>query len=108
MEKTARIRALNDTLRTTFTGGRVMLTSGVNGLSEADKAAVMEKVRSFGTFDSSNDPYGEHDFASIEHNGQRYFAKIDYYTLDLAAGSEDPSDPARTMRVMTIMRADEY
>lgn len=108
MDKTARIRALNDVLRSTFTGGRVMMSAGVAALSEADRAAVLEKVRTFRAFDNGNDPHREHDFASIEHNGERYFAKIDYYTPDLSAGSEDPSDPAQTTRVMTIMRADEY
>lgn len=108
MDKTARIRALNDTLRTTFTGGRVVMTAGVAALDDADRAALLEKIRAFSAFDSGNDPHGEHDFASVEHNGDRFFAKIDYYTLDLCAGSEEPSDPARTTRVMTIMRADEY
>jgi hypothetical protein len=97
MDKTARIRELNDALRTTFTGGRVMMSAGVAALDEAGQAAVLQKVRTFNAFDRDN-----------EHNGVRYFAKIDYYTPDLSAGSEDPSDPAQTARVMTITRADEY
>jgi hypothetical protein len=108
MDKTARIRELNDALRTTFTGGRVMLSTGVAALDDAEKASVLEKVRTFADFDEGNDPHGEHDFASIEHGGETYFAKIDYYTPDLDGGSEDPADPEQTTRVMTIMRADEY
>lgn len=108
MNNVARIRELNDAFRTTFTGGRVMLTAGVNALNELDKAAVLEKVRTFAAFDNGNDPHHEHDFVSIEHGGEKYFAKLDYYAPDMQAGSEDPSDPAHTIRVLTIMRADEY
>ncbi len=108
MDRTTRIRELNDALRATFTGGRVMLSAGVAAMSEPDQATLLEKVRSFKAFDNGNDPHGEHDFVSVEHNGERFLAKTDYYTPDLSAGSEDPSDPLRTTRVMTIMRADEY
>lgn len=85
-----------------------MLTAGVNALSGDDQAAVLTKVRAFDAFESDNDPYGEHDFVSVEHGGTRYFAKIDYYEPDLRYGSDDPADPSKTVRVMTIMRADEY
>jgi hypothetical protein len=108
MDRTARIRGLNDALRMTFTGGRVMLSAGVAALDGADKAAVLEKVRTFAAFDNSNDPHREHDFVSVEHNGDTFFAKIDYYAPGMDSGSEDPADPNQTMRVMTIMRADEY
>lgn len=108
MDETARIRELNDAFRTTFAGGRVMLTAGVNALDELDKAAVLEKVRTFAAFDNGNDPHREHDFVSIEHDGVRYFGKVDYYAPDMLHGSEDPTDPSQTVRVLTIMRADEY
>ncbi len=108
MSKSARIRELNDAFRRTFVGGQVMLTAGVNALSDAEKAAVLAKVRTFDAFNSDNVPHGEHDFVSIEHGIEKYFGKLDYYAPDMQAGSEDPADPSQTIRVLTVMRADEY
>jgi Protein of unknown function (DUF3768) len=107
-DTTARIRELNDAFRKTFIGGQVMLTAGINALPDTDKAALLGKIRTFNGFNGDNDPYGEHDFVNIEHDGEKYFAKLDYYAADMEGGSEDPSDPSKTVRVLTIMRADEY
>lgn len=70
---------------------------------------MVKAVQSFedSAFDKPNDPYGEHDFIAFDIEGQAYFAKIDYYDLDLKFGSEDPADPGKTARVLTIMRGDE-
>jgi hypothetical protein len=107
MEKN-RVRELNDVLRRTFAGGRIMMTAGVDALSDGDKAAVFDKMRTFEDFSTESDPCGEHDFGNIEHDGVTYFFKIDYYTPDMQSGSEDPADVEKTLRVLTIMRADEY
>jgi hypothetical protein len=109
LPKSEKIRVLNDNFRSTYTGGTVVLTQGVNNLLSDVKARLLAAVRSFGNFTKDNDPYGEHDFGSIELDGQTWSFTIDYYaTPDMDGGSEDPADPARTVRVMTIMRADEY
>ena len=103
-----RIRILNDNFRSTFVGGQVVMTAGVAALAMDLKAQALLKVQSFGEFTTENDPHEEHDFGSFELAGEKLFWKIDYYDLDLVAGSEDPADPEKTVRVMTIMLADEY
>lgn len=105
---TARIRALNDLLRTTGIGGRVVLTSGVLALAPSDLRALVASVRSFDSFSPENDPYDEHDCAVLANVAGRFIWKIDYYDLTLTSASPDPSDPNQTARVLTIMSADEY
>jgi len=103
---TAKIRELNDKARQTLAGCRVMVTQGIQQLDQLD--AILSAVRQFNNFNSSNDSYGEHDFGKIELLGETIFWKFDYYDLALEYGSEDPSDPAVTQRVLTIMLASEY
>jgi Protein of unknown function (DUF3768) len=107
-EAAARICRLNDSLRSTFTGGKVVMTDGVAALAEADLAQLLSKVQLFDDFNGDNDPHSEHDFGSVELAGTTYFFKVDYYAPDMDGGSEDPADPAKTTRVLTVMRADEY
>ncbi len=102
------IRRLNDAFRSTFQGGRVVMTSGIQALPPAERLAIFSLVRTFNKFSPGNDPHGEHDFGIIEHDGESVYWKIDCYAPDMEHGSEDPSDPAQTTRVMTIMLASEY
>ncbi len=112
------IARLNDWLRANITNpgnNRVMMTIGIAALvgdvtlfrGFRKRAELLRAVRDFDRFDRRNDPYGEHDMGSFEFEGAPCMWKIDYYDLDLSAGSEDPADPSRTVRVLTIMRADE-
>ena len=101
------IASLNDAFRSSFIGGGVFLTKGVAALDFASQARLMTAVKTAQP-EVENDPWGEHDFGALDHQGDRYFWKIDYYALDNETLSPDPSDPAVTRRVLTVMRADEY
>lgn len=107
-EKAKHVRVLNDNFRSSFIGGQVVMTAGVNELPMDVKAEILLKVRSFDDFTGGNDPYGEHDFGFFEAAGETLYWKIDYYDIDCRYGSEDPADPAKTTRVLTIMLAAEY
>lgn len=108
MTKTDIIAALNDRLRRTFIGGRVFITPSVAALPEDRRAAVLQAVKDFTDFSPDNDPRGEHDFGAFDAAGERFFFKIDYYDSAIEYGSSDPSNPAKTVRVLTIMLASEY
>ena len=101
-----KIAALNDQARRTFTGCRVVVTRGIEAIT--DVQAILHQVRVFDQFTPSNDPYGEHDFGSFIHADNTIFWKFDYFDLDMTMHSLDPSDPTVTARVLTVMLADEY
>lgn len=115
-DRTAKIRALNDQLRQNFhiNPGRipgpfkVLLTQGLQSLSAISLGQLLDKVAGFSAFDDGNDPHREHDFGAVDHEGERYFWKIDYYNRQLNMGSDDPGNSAVTVRVLTIMLASEY
>jgi len=97
-EKTAR---LNDMLRSQIPlvpkPDLLVMTRGIAALPTDDIADIMEKVRTFKGFNTDNDPYGEHDFGSVEHVGKKVFFKIDDH------GGHDGS-----RLVLTVMLASEY
>lgn len=108
---TNKIAELNDKLRQNiFNPGKdkVILMQGVSNLPFDEQLKILIKVKDFNDFTPDNNPWGENDFGKLEHNNTDYFWKIDYYNRDMDAGSDDPSNPDITTRVLTIMRADEY
>jgi hypothetical protein len=70
--------------------------------------AVVRRVATFIEFTADNDPHGEHDFGNFSLAGHKFFWKVDAYDADMRYASEDPTDPTKTARVLTIMLADEY
>lgn len=104
-----RVRELNDRFRKDGAGsGTVIATPGVTAMGPLAVAVIMQAIQSYDAFDDANDPWGEHDFGKIETKGEAIFWKIDYYTPDLSAGSENPANEGETHRVLTIMLASEY
>lgn len=106
--KRTRIKELNDAFRRTQTGGRTVMTLGIQALGPRFIANAVAALQQFTDFNTDNDPHGEHDFAEFEVDGYRLFFKIDYHAPDMEHGSEDPSDPAQTLRILTVMLAEEY
>jgi len=105
-DTTKRIQELNDQLRRTGKGGRVLFTRGVRDLGLLDQA--LAAVRTFDAFTPDNDPHEEHDFGSFTLDGRKLFWKIDLYDRSIDLDSEYPPGPEDLVRVLTIMLADEY
>ena len=84
------------------------MTCGVEALGAVIIFDVLDAIVDFTQFNEDNDPWDEHDFGALEIAGHRIFWKIEYHNTAMTAGSEDPSDPTQTTRVMTVMLAEEY
>lgn len=53
-----------------------------------------------------NDPHGEHDFGSVDLDGEKYYWKIDYYDEAWEYGADPKEGPVS--RLLTIMHSSEY
>lgn len=107
--RTKRIKRLNDALRRgEFEHGSVVITQGVQALGQEALAEISTTIAAFDSFTEDNDPHGEHDFGSVNINGEKLFWKVDYFDLALKYHSPDAANPAVTHRVLTIMLASEY
>ena len=106
------IAELNDQLRRNLPSpgklGTLLVTESVSHLDFDEQLQVIGMIKRFDDFTEDNDPYKEHDMGSIEHNGTKYFFKIDYYDKALKFHSPDPTDPKQTQRVITVMESSDY
>jgi hypothetical protein len=101
-ERVALIREANDKFRTTFRGGQVLLTASVTTLPDMVKASALEKVASFQDFNEENDPHFEHDYGSFDHCDREVWWKIEYWNETMDWASDDPADPEKTKRTLTV------
>jgi hypothetical protein len=105
---TEKVRELNDAFRKSFSGGKVVVTASVAELPDMVRANALVEVSRFDRFTEDNDPHDEHDFGSFDLVGRTFFWKLDYYDPTMEFGSEDPSDPEKTTRVLTLMLTEDY
>lgn len=104
-----RIAELNDQFRMTGVGGKIVLTQGVANLGEDMVIKIILALRGYADWGQENDPWGEHDFGVIKlAEARKVYFKIDYYDARMEYGSDDPSDPEKTTRVLTLMLPEEY
>lgn len=101
VEVSSKIAKLNDEFRSKEA---FSVTQGVFNLR--DILGLIQAVSVFDKFTEDNDPYGEHDFGSLNWEGRKIFWKIDYYDEYLRHW-RDPLDPD-CKRVLTIMLAEEH
>ena len=80
-----RIAALNDAFRKNpldRSRGKLYMTAGVNAKGPEFVSRAIAAVIAFNAFTNDNDPHREHDFGSVDLDGEKLFWKIDYYSTD--------------------------
>ncbi len=103
-----KIAELNDLMRKTGNGDKLIITAGIAAKGRDFVTKALTAVRAFDSFTPDNDPWKEHDFGSIKLDGHKIFWKIDCYDKEQEYHSPDPTAPAVTTHVLTIMLAAEY
>jgi hypothetical protein len=109
MRDSANIAALNDQFRENpHIHGRLLMTAAVAAKGPLFVLKCGQAIRT-AVFEKGNDPYSERDFETMVVDGETVWIKIDYYDKhDQNYGSEDQSDPAKTLRVGTILFPSDY
>ena len=113
--ETLTIREQNDRFRAGLVSpegctlpGTAVVTAGVHARGRDFETAAYLAVAKDTAFTEDNDPWGDHGFGVVEVEGEKLFWKIDLYDRALEYGSPEPTDPARTHRILTILFPSEY
>lgn len=107
-DRLRRAAKLNDEFRAAPSGRRLVMTAGIACLDRKTRLRVIEAVQNYSSFTLENDPLGERNLGFFRLGDQGFFWRIDYYDPTYRRHSDDPSDPTLTIRVMTLMLAEEY
>lgn len=117
IREAALIAAQNDAFRCSILGttpvadapqGQFVMTRGVAALGPDAQLELTRRVAAFDGFNADSDPHGWHEMGVIEFDGTTVWFKLDLYDVDYTYGSPEPSDPAQTRRVLTLLLPSEY
>ena len=107
-DKVERILQFNDVFRSSFRGGKILLTASVAELPDMVKAAALHQVAQYNDFTEANDPNGTHDFLKFELSNRSFIFSIVAYDKNLEFESPDPTDPDKTILVGTLMQNSDW
>jgi hypothetical protein len=103
MDRRAEIIALNDRLRTSFKGGRVQITKSVYELDDRLRGRALSVLARYDKFH----PESERDWGTFIFAGFSFEWRIEYRSKEGAGISPDPTDPDKTLRVLTLYAIDD-
>jgi hypothetical protein len=98
-----KIIALNDQLRTTFSGGHVQTAPGIFDLDSRLRGRALCVMSRWNKFDRAS----EHDRGAFVFGGYTFEWQIEYRGRDGRGTSPDPADPDQTLRILTLTATDD-
>lgn len=105
LQQHSQIAALNDQFRRGNRSlGLYSLSPQVEALPARQQQALFAAVSTTHYFIEPQ----AHDFGMVSLDETDFFWEIDYYSPDLKGAAPNPADPEATVRVLSILRADEY
>lgn len=88
--------------------GKVFITPGVMEHGDAFMRMALRLTADYSAFHEDSDPYGLHEMGVITVFETKVWWKIDLFDTDYRYGSDAPTGPERTRRVLTILLPSEY
>lgn len=92
--------------------GRVFVTHGIREMGAGFVEAALAATRDDTNFMDDHSRYGARSFGmpEVAHEGDSFaiYWKIDLYDNDESMGPEMESDPAQTIRILTLCLPEEY
>ncbi|MFG6588980.1 DUF3768 domain-containing protein [Sulfitobacter sp. MOLA879] len=117
VREAALIAAQNDAFRRSILGttpvadapqGHFVMTRGVAALGIDAQLELTRLVAAYDEFNTDSDPQGWHEMGVIDLDGTMVWFKVELYDVYYTCGSPEPSDPAQTRRVLTLLLPSEY
>ncbi len=102
-DRRARLIELNDILRTTGKGGKIQMTPSVYDLDPRLKGRAFSALAQYNAFHRDSD----HDAGILIFAGYSFIWQIEYRSSDGEGRSPEPSDPDKTLRVLTLAVSDD-
>ena len=110
MRDTAKIRELNIAFwRNPHVNGKLLMTRSIAERGVHFQLKCIHALHTYTGWNPDNDPHHEADMCVLDIDGEKVWAKLDCYDKhDQNYGSEDPTDPTKTLRVGTLLFPHEY
>jgi hypothetical protein len=110
LSQTQKIRALNLAFyKNPHMHGRLLFSRYVADRGGLFGMKCINALAAYDGWNEDNDSHGEADMCTLTVEGEKVWAKMDYYDKDdQNYGSENPADPTKTLRVCTILFPDEW